>query len=324
MRKSLALIPLALVLASCGQGGGAREESYEGSVSNSVAVDSSRQRTPAAPPADMATFDAEERMQQRSAGPNVNPTAAPGVAFNYSYAFRLEAERIAAVQERHASACEQLGTNRCRITGMLYRVRGETDIEARLEFKLDPAIARAFGRQGVGVVTENQGMLVESQITGTDVGTRIRQAGRGIAELEADLARIEQRLAGQLGRAERERLDFEAQQLRQSIRAARANRDDAEETLATTPMSFVYGSGNLVPGFDTRRPVRDALEQAGGNFIDGVAVLFVIVITLLPWAIAALLGWLAFRRVQRWRARRAFTPAGGVDAAPPVEAGPDA
>ena len=302
MRKSLVAVAFALVLASCGSQPDRSVPAQE-SVSNSVAVDAA----PAARevPGDMQTFDAEER----AAGPNVNPTAAPGVAFNYSYAFRLEAERIAAVQERHASACEQLGTNRCRITGMLYRVRGETDIEARLQFKLDPAIARAFGRQGVGVVTENQGMLVESQITGTDVGTQIRQAGRSIADLEADLARIEQRLAGQLSRSERERLEYEAQQIRQSIRGTRQNRDDAEETLATTPMSFVYGSGNLVPGFDTRRPVRDALEQAGENFIAGIAVLFVIVITLLPWALFALLGWLVYRWVRRRWERQKVAPA---------------
>jgi hypothetical protein len=309
MRRSLAFAGLALFLASC-SGGGGQDSAHEGSVSNSVAMDASAP-APAAR-GDMQTFDAEER----AAGPNVNPTAAPGVAFNYSYAFRLEAERIAAVQERHASACEQLGPARCRITGMLYRVRGETDIEARLEFKLDPAIARAFGRQAVGVVTENQGMLVESQISGTDVGTQIRQAGRSIADLESDLARIEQRLAGQLSRAERERFDYEAQQLRQAIRATRQNRQDAEETLATTPMSFVYGSGNLVPGFDTRRPIRDALEQAGRNFIDGVAVLFVILITLLPWAFAALLGWLGYRAVRRWRDRRPASP-------PPADPAPE-
>ncbi|HEY0012075.1 MAG TPA: hypothetical protein VGB79_04395 [Allosphingosinicella sp.] len=307
MRRPLAVVGIALLLASCGKGGGS-DERYEGSgsVANSVATDAASAPAAPPPPGGMRTFNAEER----AAGPEINPTAAPGVAFNYSYAFRLEAERIAAVQERHASRCEQLGPARCRITGMLYRVRSETDIEARLQFKLDPSIARIFGREGVAVVAENQGMLVESQITGTDAGTQIRQAGRSIADLEADLARLEQRLAGQLSRADRERLDFEAQQLRQTIRASRQNREDVAETLATTPMTFVYGSGDLVPGFDTPRPFGDALEQAGDNFIDGVAVLFVILVTLLPWAFAALLGWFAYRAARRWRNRPAAAPAG--------------
>ena len=84
----------------------------------------------------------------RGAGPDISPTAAPGVAFNYRYAFRLPSERIEEVQERHAAGCEALGPNRCRITGMLYRVVGDGDIEATLSFQLDPAIARRFGRAG--------------------------------------------------------------------------------------------------------------------------------------------------------------------------------
>jgi hypothetical protein len=275
-------------------------------------------REPAAspPPAPgrTQTFDAQES----AAGPQVSPTAAPGVAFNYGYAFRLAAERIAAVQERHAARCEQLGINRCRITGMLYRVRSENDIEARLQFKLDPAIARIFGREGVGVVTGNQGLLVESQITGTDAGAQIRQAGRSIADLEADLARVEQRLgASGLSRGDRERIEYEAQQLRQAIRAARQTREDAADTLATTPMTFVYGSGDLVPGFAEDRPIGDALDQAGRNFVGGMAVLLVILVTLLPWALVALLGWIAYRTVRRRWERQ------GMAAAAP-EAGPDA
>ena len=78
----------------------------------------------------------------RAGGPNVGPTAAPGVAFNYRYAFRLAAPRIAAVQEQHAQLCERLTVARCRITGMRYRVVNERDIEAMLAFKLDPAVAR--------------------------------------------------------------------------------------------------------------------------------------------------------------------------------------
>ena len=84
---------------------------------------------------------------------------------------------------------------RCRITGMYYRVVNDRDIEAMLAFKLDPALARLFGRQGVEAVVRAEGMLTESEISGTDVGTAIRAAGRSLAELQADLARIEARLA---------------------------------------------------------------------------------------------------------------------------------
>ena len=184
------------------------------------------------------------------AGPNVGPSPAPGVAFNYRYAFRLAAPRIAEVQERHAQMCERLTVAHCRITGMRYRVVNDRDIEAMLALKVDPAVARLFGREAVGTVVQSEGMLTESEISGTDVGTAIRDAGRDIAEMEAELARREARLrqAG-LAAGERSQLDYDIQQLRQQIRAAGESRDQQQESLANTPMTFRYGSGELVPGF---------------------------------------------------------------------------
>ena len=308
MRTSLALV--ALLLAATGCGG--PQEPRESREEMGSAPPSSPSNDAAA--ADVST-EATSQMSGReraAAGPRVSPTAAPGVAFNYSYAFRLAAQRVAQVQEQHASLCEQLGPNRCRITGMLYRVRNERDIEARLSFKLDPAIARRFGREGVNAVTRAEGMLVESEITGTDVGTSIRQAGRSIAQMTEDLRRIEARLAGRLSAIDRQNLEYAAERLRAAIRAAQENREEAQESLATTPMTFVYGSGDLVPGFDTRRPLRESLRQAVDNFLAGASVLLVIVVTLLPWVLLALLGWLTVR----WVRRRWFR---GASPQPPQE-----
>jgi hypothetical protein len=304
---------LFVALASCSggdregdSGGGGSGESASYSNESSADVDLSA-RAPGAATAESS-----------AAGPNVSPTAAPGVAFNYRYAFRLAAERIAEVQEQHAARCEQLGPNRCRITGMLYRRHDEDNIEARLAFKLDPMVARAFGREGVGAVVRADGMLVENEITGTDVAPTLRQAGRGIAQLREELARIEARLAGRLSAGDRASLEYEAQQLRERIRATEQNREETEETLATTPMTFAYGSGRFVPGPQPRRPFGDVLEDAWENFLDGASVLFVILVTLLPWALLGFLGWLAFR----WLRRR-FGPGPVHEPAAPAP-GPDA
>ena len=83
---------------------------------------------------------------EQAAGPNISVTAAPGVAFNYRYAYRLPNARISAAQETHATMCEKLGITRCRITGMRYSLVNERDVSASLEVKLDPAIARNFGK----------------------------------------------------------------------------------------------------------------------------------------------------------------------------------
>jgi hypothetical protein len=235
------------------------------------------------------------------------------VAFNYRYAFRLPANRIAGVQEEHAQACEKLGINRCRITGMRYRLVHENDIEAMLAFKLDPVIAREFGKTGIEAVKRSDGMLIDSEITGIDAGAAIKSANRADAQLSDELGKIEVQLQHRgLPAVERERLQSEAQQLRQSIRTTRDTRDEQEESLATTPMVFEYASGDLVPGFDARSPMRDALERAGRNFIAGVSFLFILTITLLPWALVAALGWWLFRLLRRKWPARSDTPDDGA------------
>lgn len=255
---------------------------------------------------DLQTFDVSE--EAPPAAPAIGPTAAPGVAFNYRYAFRLPGNRIAAVQEQHAQACERLGLARCRITGMRYRLVNESDIEGMLAFKLEPSIARQFGKAGIEAVQAAEGMLIDSEISGVDAGAAIAAANRSSAQISDDLRRIEEQLARPgLPAEERARLQSEAQQLRQSLRSNSAMREEQEKSLANTPVVFQYGSGDLVPGFDTRSPMRDALERAGENFIGGVATLFVIVVTLLPWVLLALFGWWMFRRL-RPRLVRSKTP----------------
>lgn len=292
----------ALGLAACGQAPQQRSEPPRPSPRTQMESGEG-----AAPPA-----------QTRDAGPNVSPPAAPGVAFNYRYSFRLPSERIAEVQERHAATCESLGVRRCRITGMLYRVVGENDVEAMLSFSLDPAIARRFGRAGVQAVTQAEGMLTESMITGEDVGTGIRQAGRDIAQMREELARLEARLGrGDVPPDERPRLEEQVRELRQSIAAAQADRQDSEEMLATTPMMFNYGSGQFAPG-EQRPSLRVALDRAIDGFLYGGTLLLVILITLLPWVAAGLFVWALAAFVRRRWFRRAATAVPEAPAAAPA------
>ena len=287
MRK---LLPLTALVALSACGGGSDGRGGHGSGRSGQDQNAS---------AEMHDSAATEARGRASSGPSVGVSAAPGVAFDYRYAFRLPSERISAVQEQHAQACEKLGLTRCRIIGFRYRLIRDDEIEAMLAFKLDPAIARQFGKSGAEVVDRSEGMLVDAEINGTDAGTAIAQANRTEAELNEELQQVERQLArGGIPAYERARLQSEAQMLRQQIRSNRAGRTANQETLATTPMAFHYGSGELIPGFDTRSPIRAALEQSWDNLIAGVATLLLILITLLPWAALALLGWWAARRLR--------------------------
>ena len=226
-------------------------------------------------------------------------TAAPGVAFNYRYEFQLPPTRVAEVQEQHALACENLTVARCRITGMSYRVNNAHNVEAMLVFKLDPAIARRFGRDGAAGVVAAEGMLIESEITGTDVGTQIHAANRSIAELQGDLQRIEAQLrAPNIDIDEKARLEEEARQLRETIRAGTAQREEAQASLATTPMVFRYSSGEPTLG--------QSLQDTGATFLDSAYVLLRIVIALLPWALAAgLIAAIVLFVRRRWFPKKA-------------------
>jgi hypothetical protein len=251
---------------------------------------------------------AMDAASEASAGPDVAVTAAPGVAFNYRYAFRLPAERVQGVQEQHAQACEKLGIDRCRITGLRYRLVND-DIEAMLAFKLDPALAREFGKQGIEAVVRAEGMLVDSEISGEDVGSKIVVAKRQEGNLEEELQRVEAQLArAGLRGSERAELQLQAQQLRERMRASQAVRSEQQESLATTPMTFNYGSGDLAPGFRGRPSFGRALNDAANNFLGALAWIFVALVTLLPWAVLIGLAVWGGRKIARRFNLRAPTP----------------
>lgn len=218
--------------------------------------------------------------------PNISVTAAPGVAFNYNYAFRIDDDRIAAVQEEHAAACEALGINRCRITGMDYRLIRENEVEARLQFKLDPVIARKFGKDAIASVAKAEGVLAAAHITGDDVGTQISESQRRTANITDEIARLESRLK-QAGLGDRERSEVQQQlaNLRQQTEGERDTQRTGQALLATTPMTFDYqGTGGL-PGIGYGNPFSDSanmLIRSGGTLLSFVLVVGAAV---LPWAL---------------------------------------
>ena len=298
MRRSLPLLVLLLAgTASCGRGGPDprnREPGTQTFASNATSE--------AAPPAPAAADSAAGLQSRAAGGPNIAPTAAPGVAFNYNYSFALAAQRVAELQERHAAMCEELTVARCRITGMRYQVLGPDDIQARLELKLDPGVARHFGRRATEAVLQADGMLTQNDISGVDVGSQIRQSGTDIERLRADLARIEQQLArGGIGSDERAELQAQAEQLRGQIRALGDQRQAQQETLATTPMVFNYGSGDLVPGYRPPQSLGEALGKAWTDFKEGATALLAFLIRAAPWLfLLFLIGLAALYVRRRW------------------------
>ena len=300
MRRSFPiLIVLLATVAACGRvpDTGA-PETKSGSPTTADTADE------AAAPAEM---NATPGQASRGAGPNVRPEAAPGVAFNYRYSFRLEADRVAQAQQEHQRLCERFGVSRCQITGMSYRAANDEDIEAMLALRVDPAIAGQLGRESVQAVLNAEGSLADSEITGTEVGPSIEASGRTLAEMTQRLQALEARIR-QAPDADKGTLRAEADALRQQISDLRANREGQQRALAMTPMLFRYGSGDLAPGPARPPTLREALKDTGDDFLDSLTFLLIVLVRLLPWATAALIGWGLFRVVRR---RLAPRPAAG-------------
>ena len=235
--------------------------------------------------------------------PGIAITAAPGVAFAYNYAFRLPSDGIAKTQEAHAQACEKLGITRCRITGMRYRLLGENNIEAMLAFKLDPAIARGFGKDAIATVDAAQGKLVDAEITGTDAGAEIDRLAIQRSRTEEAIKRIDAQLADPRVKGnEREELQRQRAALTQSVGATKDDTRAQQASLATTPMVFRYGSGAAVRGFDPSAPLTSAADTAIGSVQITLAILLGALALLGPPALvvlAAILLWRRFRPARR-------------------------
>ncbi|WP_265529269.1 hypothetical protein [Sphingomicrobium marinum] len=237
--------------------------------------------------------------------PGVNVTAAPGVAFDYRYAFRLAPENIGRLVEEHAAACEALGVDQCRIVGLRYNFRAEDDITAMLALKLAPEAARAFGKDATDLIVENEGMLVAQEITGTDAGAAIDAATAAQSRLQADIRRLEQQLEG-LSEDDRNRGSILSQieQLRRQLRASEAGQDNARQSLAQTPMVFHYGAGDVVPGWGKSSPIAQAFSTAWWGAQEVIAFFVIVLGTLLPILLLVWLAALVWTRFGRPRLKK--------------------
>ena len=255
---------------------------------------------------DVAPPAAESAMR---AAPGIRVTAAPGVAFDYRYAFKLPAARIAGAQEAHAAACEKLGIARCRIAGMRYTLTGENAVDAMLSFKLAPEIARAFGKQGIDLVKTAEGTLIDAAITGTDAGTDIDRAGVERKRAADELARLDEQLARSPRTAEREELQRQRDETQRRLAAAQDSAASARASLADTPMTFHYGSGPAIRGFDASAPVKSALDTLSASAQVTLAFVLGALAILGPPGLVLLLGWLLWRRLRpAWRRFRKPAP----------------
>jgi hypothetical protein len=244
---------------------------------------------------DHASRPQDER--EASTAPDISPTAAPGVAFNYAYEFSLPDKRIAAAQEAHASACERLSLGRCRIVGMTYTVDQNEQVMAELDLKLDPLIARQFGKSAQQLVESNDGKLFRLAIGSSDEGQVIDQTTKQKSSVSAQIARLEQELAKtKPGTEARANLMSQIEALQQQVSEQTRAIESSQATLASTPMEFHYYGRGGVPGF-RGNPVREAWQTFITTIVWLVKILLQVLAVLVP------VGLLIAALVALWRTR---------------------
>jgi hypothetical protein len=235
-----------------------------------------------------------------STPPDIAATVAPGVAFDFNYAFSLPEAKIAQAQEAHAALCGKLGISRCRVTGLTFSKERDGDITANMAFKIDPALALSFGRDATDLVERVDGKLESSHVSGEDVGTAIVAGDKNAAQIRADLARINVQLAiPKLSSQVRQQLLGEARDLKSQLASIRSDRDDQVESLATTPVQFNYEPSEAVFGFQRGSAIQTGLSTGSASLGAMGTVLATVIGGFGPWLVLVGFGVWLFRRLRK-------------------------
>lgn len=232
-----------------------------------------------------------------SAGPAISGVVAPGVAFRYDYAFTLPGKSISQVQQQHAAACQNLGPSRCRVTGIAYDQPGEDQVSARLDLLLAPDLAHRFANEGIAAVEQAEGKLDNAHVSGENAGDAIKLSQSDSAANDAEIARIEARLAAKgLTNAERVELRQQVATLREQQRGQAQDRKAKEASIASTPVAFNYASESILTGKGTFTKAAGASWSSVQGLLAFVTLLLGVA---LPWVLligATVLVWRAARQ----------------------------
>lgn len=281
MRKSILLLPAITALAACSAADNRNETVAADAATETVAADSA------------------SRSSEGGQAPRIGANVAPGVAFEYRYNFALPEKAISDVQSRHAALCESLGISRCRVTGMRYDRDNSGEIAANLDFRLDPGLAHSFARDATDIVEAADGRLADSRISGEDAGTAIVAADKGVAGIDAELARIDAQLKiPGLSKDVRGRLVERANELRDERRDLTRERGDKVESIATTLVTFEYATSDGVFGMDDRSPLNRAARTSSASFMAMIETVLTLAGALAPWALLGGGIWWVVRRVR--------------------------
>ena len=271
---------------------------------------------PVSPEGRPATPPGEGQTQQPA--PGEVPVSLPRIAYTYAYTFRLPADEIGAVQERHLELCSQLGPARCRVVNMERRAASGDYARAAITLQVAAPIAPQFGERLVASATEKGADMVERGISGEDLSRQMVDTEARIRTRETLIRRLTELLETRSGNIEQaveaERAIANAQE---ELEAARGWLAEMRTRVAMSTFNIQYQSGAPLAG-GVGAPIRDAFAEVGSIFARSLAALILIAGAALPWLLAGIPLFLGLRAMSRrgWIGRRRKKPSAERDEAP--------
>ncbi|MXO61386.1 DUF4349 domain-containing protein [Altererythrobacter salegens] len=234
------------------------------------------------------------------------PAGMPQIAYRYDYGFRVDPEKLVAVEQQHSDLCTKRGAQVCRLISMEHfgatgdYARGELRMEVRAD------LVQEFGKALSRSAESAGGELFSSSVSGEDlskdiVDTEARLRARTLLrDRLMEVLRSRKGSVADLIKAERGVTD-----VNEEIDQAQSWLAEMKGRVAFSKITVDYSSASPSGG-GFWEPIRWAFGSMGTTLGRTIATLLLFVTALLPWLLLlAALVW-AWRRsgLRLWPLRR--------------------
>ena len=217
----------------------------------------------------------------------------PKMAYVFDYGFRLAADAIAPLQQKHADMCEALGPGQCQIVA-LTRTGEEEDVTGQLQLAVASDRARGFAELLSAAAERDGAEGFRADIQGEDMSKSLVDTEARIRSRVALRDRLMDVLETRKGKVE------ELVEAERSVAAVNEEIDQAQSWLRETRGRVAYSRMNLT--YETANPGGSFLDPIEGALGSVGAIFGVIIAALIFMAAVAgplLLGALGIRRLGR-------------------------
>ncbi|MDG6078757.1 DUF4349 domain-containing protein [Erythrobacter litoralis] len=267
-----------------------------------------------APPNEFGLMEAGEQGAFNRAAPPIPPavprtagrdlpvsgaiaTSLPQIAYAFAYGFRVPADTIRPLQERHADMCEAKGPQVCRIVSMDSGEREGDYAYGNLSIAVASDQARQFGKALTAASGQMDGELTSSSIQGEDLSKRIVDTEARLRARTVLRDRLMEVLRNRSGTvAELVEAERGVAQVNEEIDQARSWLAEMRGRVAYSTMTLEYEAGAPSQGGFVD-PIRNALGSLASIFGNLIAFLLIVVTVLLLVGLLLWGGIRAFRKI---------------------------